>query len=308
MTAKINAENVVELNFDDIESDNYLSIGEVESLLDTYRQTIYTYFKNKTIIKYVYEGKIYISKEDIDILRRKINFNKEKRKKKEVKINPTEQLKESEELIKLKSLLKEKEIEINHLKEKNTQLEQSVGESSSQLYDLMQELISLKGYKDRYNDTLTALNERIKEIDILYAEKNDLISQNNKLNISNEYKVLYEKLYDDFKALEKKHNATVNKLSEYETKNSVNEEYKILYTKLKEDYKILESKQETANDKLIKELKAMNDIQRDELREIIDASKTTTHLLAQRQLESSKEAAIDIEPVKESFFKKMFKK
>lgn len=308
MIAKIDKENVMELSIDDIETENYLSIGEVESLLDTYRQTIYTYFKNKTIIKYIYEGKIYISKEDIDILRRKINFNKEKRKKKEVKINPTEQLKESEELIKLKSLLKEKEIEINNLKEKNAQLEQSVGESSSQLYDLMQELISLKGYKDRYNDTLTALKERIKEIDILYAEKNDLISQNNKLNISNEYKILYEKLYDDFKALEKKHNATVNKLSEYETKNSVNEEYKILYTQLKEDYKILESKQETANDKLIKELKAMNDIQRDELREIIDASKTTTHLLAQRQLESSKETAIDIEPIKKSFFKKIFKK
>ena len=304
----IDKENVIELNIDDIETENYFSIGEVESLLDTYRQTIYTYFKNKTIIKYTYEGKVYISKEDIDILRRKINFNKEKRKKKEITKSSLEQLKENEEIINLKTLLNEKENELIRLKNKNFELEQSVGELSSQIYDLMQEIISLKEYEGKYKNTLRTLNEKNKEIDILYAEKNELISQNNKLSVSNEYKSLYTKLYTDFKTLEQQYIESIEELSEYKLKSRINQEYKALYDKLKEDYKILEGKQENANNNLIQELKEINNLQREELKEIIDASKTTTHLLAQGQLEVSKELAIDIKPNKENFLKKLFRK
>ena len=322
MTANANKEKSIELNFSDIESKKYLSMGEVESLLGTYRQTIYTYFKNNTITKYTYEGKVYISKDDIDILGKKINFNKERRKKKEINIIPNDTDKENKELIDLKLLLKKKEDEIEELKEKNYNLEQSNGELSSKTYDLYEEIKTLckeinklKEYKSRLESTLGSLNEKSKEADILYSEKNQLIIENTELKASGEYKNLYFKLYNDFKELKGKHDKLeednknlTEELNQLKIKTSMNDEYKNLYTALSTNYANLQKEKDKTKDNQISLMKEVYTNLHRDIETLINTTKDTQFLLAQQQLEASKESAITIESEKESLFKKIFKK
>ena len=88
----------------------------------------------------------------------------------------------------------------------------------------------------------------------------------------------------------------------------MNDEYKNLYTALSTNYANLQKEKDKTKDNQISLMKEVYTNLHRDIETLINTTKDTQFLLAQQQLEASKESAITIESEKESFFKKIFKK
>lgn len=300
----------------------YKAIQEVADMLGTSRQTIYRYFNNNLIKKYNFKNNIYVAIEDIKTIEEEFKFNKEKRNK----YNNTT----TDRTVTVRDCNSDNNVTIGQKDNISPNYEklysdmiQENAEQASLIYDLTvdirklsEELSNLKKFKPLYEvikkekDTLDGL------VNVLTAERDkyekELLSKIEELKFLNNEST---KTSDNIKELTLKCNKLEEEkqelnqeLNQLKIKNSMNDEYKNLYNTLYTDYRNLQTEKDSIKDNQIKSLEGINENLHRDIETLINTTKDTQFLLAQQQLESSKEAAITVEPEKEGFFKKIFKK